>query len=173
MSFCSKITFINQGANAGYLEILDESGNTLYNDTLLDKTVYLEFGAETTIGEVACRNLTVSTTTTDSFYFAQYPFKYSSEGPGGPQMYVSINFGKLQSGKTFTFDKIEGGTHSSSIGKANKFCMDFVSTIGTDDMRNGKVNNTVFDIDKKKIYLKLKQVAGTDYTLELGYKKEA
>lgn len=179
MALCKKITFKNKngnGHNAGDLIILDETGAFLYNDTIIGKTIYLEFGDaenfENEEGEIIpCRHLTFDTTSADSFYVARYPFKDSEEN--GETMFPSITFGTLDNAKSLFLDKIEGGDgspHEIKIGAMGFFSMGFTSTIGTDDMRNGKVNNTVFNIEHKAIYLKiLSEVGG--HVLYLGYKK--
>lgn len=181
MALCKKITFKNKngnGHNAGDLIILDETGAFLYNDTIIGKTIYLKFGdAESFKNEeeeiIPCRNLTVDTTSTDSFYVARYPFKYSEEN--GETMFPSITFGTLDNGESLFLDKIEGGDgspHELKIGATGFFSMGFstIDTIGTDDMRNGKVNNTVFNIERKAIYLKILSEEG-GHVLYLGYKK--
>lgn len=176
MPFCSEITFESQGANAGYLKILNQSGDVLYNNTLIDTIVYLEFGQKATIGGVKCINLTHSNTSTDLFYVAKYPFKYSEEPelPGNPLTFPSINFGTLDAGHTFKLEKLEGGDPNPfpiPIGAGGKFAIGFGGTIGTDDMRNGKVSNTVLSLDEKKISLQITSVNGNNI-LELGYVQE-
>lgn len=188
MPLCKKITFENKNGtnNAGHLTILNELGAFLYDDTIIGKTVYLKFGdpieiddpnqnEEEEIKKIPCRHLTVTTSSTASFHIARYPFKYSTEG-GATLMFPSITFGTLQNAEELVLDKIEGGDgspHKVKIGAMGSFSMGFstTDTIGTDDMRNGKVNNTVFNIENKAISLEILYVGG-DHFLELGYEKE-
>ncbi|BDS12449.1 hypothetical protein [Aureispira anguillae] len=185
MAFFKKISFETRdivafgGLAAGVLTIEGretESGldKILYQKSLIDNHVWLTVGDETEIGGVLYRGIEIDETTplSSDNYTATFPYDKTADMPGGTPSFAEMVFGKLvlvEGGNNkVQLKKLDGTVETIEIGSDVKFCLGF---IGTDDLRNGKINQPVFNMTQKAVCLKITALSEeSKYNLKIGYK---
>lgn len=170
--FCKKISFTTSGDKAGKLTIVKVDSKNLYDKSLIGTPIWLKVKAKSTNGK--SRHIAIDYENVKKpKYKATFPFNKNS----GTRSFPNIFFGEIVDSKIVQLDEIDGENKKIKMGGLTTlFHIGFrvgADTIGTGDLRNGKINNTVFDIDQKDVYLNIieKSKEKGEYILELGYGK--